>query len=231
MKFLRAFFLVFAIILAGSVVYVIGPTKIITNFQLVGWKMGWVFVIGFPRYFIYTLAWKIFLPNEAYTLNRLFQIKVAGELITRSTPIHFVGGDTARVFLMGKNIPRKEAAGSVVMDRTVMTLGAAVVVLMGLVIATFKLPLPLLPKISLWVLVGLIFWGLFFIISHQKRTAFTSVLNLLSKIGFKRWIRPSWKEKVASMDEIIRGYYNRGHGILAPSLLLGDSRLRLRCIS
>ncbi|MBI2068078.1 MAG: flippase-like domain-containing protein [Deltaproteobacteria bacterium] len=211
MKFLRFFFLLFAIGLATSIIYVLGPSKILQNIRLVGWNLGWVFLIGFPRYILYTIAWRMFLPPNSYSLGKLFQIKVAGELITRSTPVHFLGGDTARILLMGKRLSRTDQAGSVIIDRTVMTFGGGIIVLLGLMLASFRLPLSLLPQLTLWLLVGLLFAGLFFIISHQKKTAFESLLNLLGRIGFKRWIKPTWVEKTKEIDTSIRRYYEKGH--------------------
>lgn len=220
MKLLRLLFLLIALGLVASIVHYLGPAKILAHFQRVGWRILFVFLIGFPRYFLYTLAWGIFLPKKSYPFWRLFQIKVAGELITRSTPIHFLGGDTARVLLMGRTIPRSVQTSSVVMDRTVMTLAAAVVVLLGLLIGTVRLPLPVLFKIILWWLVVLMFWGLLFIISHQKKTALVSLLNLFGKIGFRRWILPPWKTKLAEVDEVIRGYYEEGHAKLVKAVAI-----------
>lgn len=218
MKLLRPLFLLIAILLAGSIIHHLGPAKIWSHIRMAGWGMIFVFLMGFPRFLLYTLGWQVFLPAGAYRLRKLYQIKIAGELITRSTPVHFVGGDTARVLLMGKNIPRKNQTGSVIIDRTVMTLGAAVMVLLGLLIGSFQLPLPWLPKLALWLLVALLFWGLSFIVSHQKKSAFVSLLNLLGKIGIGRWIPPSWKTKAGEIDEVIRGYYEEGHKKLIQAL-------------
>lgn len=220
LKILRLIFLLLALLLAGSIIYALGPTKILGNLKFVGWSLGWVFLIGFPRYFIYTCAWKEFLPKKLYSFGRLFQIKVAGELITRSTPAHFLGGDTARVFLMGRRLSRQEQTGSVIMDRTSMSLGALVVVLMGLTAASFRLPLPLLPKLTLWGLAGLLFAGFLFIISHQKRRALGSLVEVLEKIGLRRWIKHPWKEKIAEVDEIVRNYYEQGHARLIRAVAL-----------
>ncbi|MBI4373334.1 MAG: flippase-like domain-containing protein, partial [Deltaproteobacteria bacterium] len=156
MKFFRPILFLIAILLAWTIIRHLGPAKIWGHIRMAGWGMSLVFLMGFPRFLLYTLGWKEFLPSGAYRLRKLYQIKIAGELITRSTPVHFVGGDTARVLLMGKNIPRKNQTGSVIIDRTVMTLGAAVMVLLGLLIASFRLPLPWLPKLALWLLVALL---------------------------------------------------------------------------
>lgn len=214
MKILRPLLFLIALLLAGIIIHQLGPSKIWNNMKLAGWGMSLVFLMGFPRFLLYTLGWQVFLPRGVYSLKRLYQIKIAGELITRSTPAHFVGGDTARVLLMGKNIPRKIQTGSVIIDRTVMTLGAAVMVLLGLFIGSFRLPLPWLPKLALWVLVGLLFWGLSFIMAHQKKSAFVSFIKLLEKIGIGRWFPTTWKTKAAEVDEVIRGYYEEGHGKL-----------------
>ncbi|MBI2980846.1 MAG: flippase-like domain-containing protein, partial [Deltaproteobacteria bacterium] len=211
MKFFRPILFLIAILLAWTIIRHLGPAKIWGHIRMAGWGMSLVFLMGFPRFLLYTLGWKEFLPSGAYRLRKLYQIKIAGELITRSTPVHFVGGDTARVLLMGKNIPRKNQTGSVIIDRTVMTLGAAVMVLLGLLIASFRLPLPWLPKLALWLLVALLFWGLSFIISTQKKSAFVSLLNLVGKMGIEKWIPPAWRAKAGEMDEVIRGYYGEGH--------------------
>jgi len=209
-KPLRLLLFLAALGLAIGIILHLGPERIWANIRLAGWGILLVFLVGFPRFLLYTLSWRVFLPKKAYSLGRLYQIKIAGELITRSTPAHFVGGDTARVLLMGKNLPRKVQAGSVIMDRTVMTLGAAVMVLLGLLIGSFRLPLPWPPKLALWVLVGSLFWGLSFIISHQKRSALVSLLKLIDRIG--HWIPDRWKGRAAEVDLIIRGYYDEGHG-------------------
>ncbi len=226
LKILRPLFLILALLLISGIIYTLGPSRIWSQFQVVGSKIFWVFIVGFPRYLLYTIGWSLFLPAGYYSLGKLFQIKVAGELITRSTPIHFLGGDAARVFLMGRRLSREAQAGSVIMDRTIMTFGAAVVILFGLIIATFRLPLPLLPEIALWILVGLLFAGLLFIISHQKKNAFTSLLGVLEKIGFRRWIRPHWREKIALLDKTIRGHYDQGHQkVIFGTLILFVARL------
>jgi hypothetical protein len=191
--------------------------------RVVGWKMLWIFAIGFPRYFLYTLGWKVFLPAGSYGIGRLYQIKIAGELITRATPVHFVGGDTARVLLMGKNLPREVRAGSVIIDRTAMTLGAAIMVLTGLMIGTFILPLPWVVKGLLWILVTLEIWGLLFIISHQQKSAFVSLVKLLDRIHLGGWVKPDWREKLSEIDTEIRSHYEEGHGKMIQAVSLNYS--------
>ncbi len=214
MKYLRPLFFLLAVVLTAAIIAILGPAEIIKDIRLVGWKMVWIYLLGFPRYFAYTLGWMIFLPRGHYSLGRLYQIKISGELISRATPVHFFGGDAARVMLMGSDLPRHQLAGSVIVDRTAMSLGAAVMILVGMIVANLILPLPLYLKAPLWLGVGLLFWGLFFVISHQKKTALGSLLNVLGKIGLARWIRPNWRQRLAEVDEIVRGYYEAGHSKL-----------------
>jgi uncharacterized protein (TIRG00374 family) len=148
----------------------------------------------------------------------LYKIKIAGELLTRVTPLHFFGGDTARVFMMGKAVSREAMTASVLMDRTAITLGGAFFILSGIILGSFLLPISTAIKLVLAALMLVIFLSLAFLITQQKKGMIASgfkilkalrVINLLSE----RWLKRA-EAKIEPVDETLKSHYEDGHGKL-----------------
>jgi uncharacterized protein (TIRG00374 family) len=213
-----------AIGLVAAIIWYLGPRPILDNLSRIGGKIGFVFLLGFPRFFLNTLGWMLFLPKGSVPLKRLYLLKIAGELLTRVTPLHFLGGDTARVFLIGKAASRETVTASVLIDRTAVTLGGAFFILSGIILGSFLLPLSQGIKLILAALMGLIFLALAFLITQQKKGMLRSGLRLLKDIGLSRFFPENRlkriEEKIAPVDETLRSHYDEGHGKLFLATLL-----------
>lgn len=207
-----------AIGLGAGIVWHLGPRPIWENLYRVGWRISFVFLLGFPRFFLNTIGWRLFLPKGLLPLPSLYRIKIEGELLTRMTPLHFMGGDTARVLMMGRIAPRSELAASVLMDRTAVTLGGAAFILSGFLLGSLVLPIS--PQVKLvaagFLALSLLF--MIFLIGQQKKGLLASGLKFLKKIGlepvFSKERFSRWREKSAPFDQTIRDYYKGGHGKL-----------------
>ncbi len=221
---IRAFLFLFALALVAGIVRHLGADQILGHLSRVGWRICFVFFLGFPRFLLNTLAWRIFLQNQQVSLWELTQVKIAGELLTRVTPLHFLGGDTARVFLLGKADTKSRLTASVLMDRTATSLGGAFFILTGFIIGTFLLPIGLAVK---WVIAGVmiaIFLGLALLISQQKKGIVGPALRTIRHWGLGRLVSHerlhSWEAKSIEVDTTLQGYYEAGHGRLLQATLL-----------
>lgn len=206
---IRSTLFVLALGCVAIIIWRVGPELIFENLRRVGWKISLIFLIGFPRFFLNTLAWKIFLPGPVIPLRRLYWLKVSGELLSRATPVHFVGGDAARVVLLGRTLPNSQAAACVLMDRTAMFLGGAVFILMGLFASAFLMPLPMKAKAGMSALGLFVFTALLFLIAKQKQGMLSSLLRL-----FPKRFRGRFRNPFAAVDATVRSYYEQGHGKL-----------------
>lgn len=205
----RSTLFVLALGCVAIIIWRVGPDLILENLRRVGWKISLIFLIGFPRFFLNTLAWNMFLPRSVIPLRRLYWLKVSGELLSRATPVHFVGGDAARVLLLGRTLPKSQAAACVLMDRTAMFLGGACFILTGLLASTFLMPLPVKAKAGMAALGIFLFTVLLFLIAKQKQGMLTSLLRLAPKR-----FRGRLRDPFASVDATVRSYYDAGHGRL-----------------
>ncbi len=216
-------FLAAAGLVAGIIGH-LGLDQILGNLSLVGWKIIFVFLLGFPRFFLNMLGWRIFLGEADMPLLRLYAVKIAGELLTRATPLHFLGGDSSRVLLMGEKGSRSRWAASVLIDRTAITIGGGFFILSGMILGSFLLPLSTAVKVSLAGIMLLIAVFFIFLITQQKRGVIASALRLFHKMHLLQWISPRWREKIETVshrvDETLKSYYAQGHGKLAAAVFL-----------
>lgn len=210
--------------LVTAIIWHLGPGQILDNLSRIGGKIAFVFLLGFPRFALNTLGWMLFLPKGLVPPSRLYRVKIAGELLTRVTPLHFFGGDTARVFLMGKAAGRETLTASVMMDRTAITLGGAFFVLSGIILGSFLLPISTAVKLLLAGLMLLIFASLAFLITQQKRGMLASGMRLLKITGLAQFISGERLKKIEGkikpIDETLRSHYDDGHGKLFAATFL-----------
>lgn len=221
---IRAAIFLLAVSAAFLIVWHVGPKTIADQIGPIGWRFIFVFLLGFPRFFLNTLGWMIFLPKRIAPLRRLYLIKIAGELLTRLTPLHFFGGDTARVLLLEDTDTRSQLAATVIMDRTAITLGGAFFILAGVILGSFLLPLSEGVKIVLTGLMLLVFFVLLFLIAQQKRGMLASGLHLLGFLRILRLLRRDsiirMESTAARIDATIASYYAKGHGRLMTATAL-----------
>lgn len=202
--------------------FAIGTSLLIYFMHALGWptiahyltKIGWAWppllLISLSWYIFNCLAWEQFLINRRDKLSfaKLFRIKIAGETINTVTPVSWIGGDPLRIALMRPFLETTHGAASVILDRTIHSLTAVVLMGIGLAIALFVLPLP--DSLS-WGLFGVMVamtLTLLAIMRHQHRGILGSLLFLLDRTGLGRWVNDMQRGKVISTDEQIRHFYH-----------------------
>ncbi len=211
-KLLRYLFSVIGLGLFVWLVFKIGPSKIVTNFAKIGWYFIPVFAISIVWYLCYTLAWIQFLRplNKKLKFRELFRIKIIGEALNTLTPMNFVAGDPARAYLLRHRFPITEGTASVVVDRTLHTIGILVVVLLG--IAAAFVELKFLPKnikygLPIVFMVASVFVTFVFI--HQQKGLFTLIASIAQRLRIKKSFSTKTLEKFEEVDGHIQDFYKK----------------------
>ncbi|EKD42394.1 MAG: hypothetical protein ACD_73C00179G0001, partial [uncultured bacterium] len=138
----------------------------------------------------------------------LLGIKLAGESVNNVTPVSFMGGDPVRLYMMQKKMPAALSAASVVLDRTIISLAVIPFVMLGLIVASFRLNLPSSWELAfplLTLLMGALVW---FFIHHQKKGLFDFLSRVLSSLGFKKHLAEEIQIKIEEIDTHIAQFYS-----------------------
>ncbi len=205
----RKLFFFLGLSLFAFLVYQFNPKVLWQNLTRVGFNYVFILGIGFLWYFVYTLAWYIFLKyiRANVNLRQAFTIKVAGETVNSLTPLSWGGGDPARIWLLSKIIPFRESAASVVVDRTLNNLALALFMLLGLIISFFQLTLSPAYQLGLAFLIGIIMAISIFLYLRSHEGLLEFFIDLLKKLRIKKSFSQSTLEHATTIDRHIANFY------------------------
>ena len=105
------------------------------NAKAIGWGMLLVIAIAGFSHVIKTWAWRLTLAAEARKISfaRMLGLRLISEAIGQFGFIGMLGGEAARVSLLGSGVSVAGAISSVALDRTLFILAGAVVTIAGVV--------------------------------------------------------------------------------------------------
>ncbi len=108
------------VLVAGGLLFVwllfrIGPSVLLANLRLVGWKLAIVVALGAVTLFFDTLGWRFTIAPDLRKVpfHRLAAMRLAGDAVNYVTPSAAIGGEVVRVALLRRFLPGTEAAASV----------------------------------------------------------------------------------------------------------------------
>jgi len=210
-RFLQLCFFGLGIFVFVSVIKKIGWGDVFDGVERINWWFIPVLVLSFTWYWLYTKGWQHLLKgfNGNLSTYELFRAKIAGESVNCLNPINFMVGDPVRIYLLHKNIPVKEAAASVVVDRTIHTMSILFVITLGIVVG-FPI-LNFLPEdiqMGIPVFVGTMVVLLTVVMIFLHRGLFVLPFKLMLKLKIKTEFAQRAKEHMEELDDNIKSFYS-----------------------
>lgn len=211
---LKLFLLAVGLLTLVFLVWHIGPGQIYEAASQLG-TIG-LFVLLIPSTIMYVVeayGWKITLGPSAKNIPfwRVLAIRTAGEVVNMTTPTAYVGGEPLKAYLLTKHhVPMVEGLASVVIAKTTMTIAEVVFILMGIVLAFWRVGADGSSGQS--VAAGLVSVGFLVLVTAafvfvQQQGLFTWLLEFLRKIGMKIHYLEVREKKLQSLDRTILDFY------------------------
>jgi len=188
--------------------YSFGVEETIKNIQKMGFSFGIIILIYLFNHIFLTFGWKILINSRIRPKNfiKLILARIAGDSTSSINALGAVAGEPLKAFYIKDIIPFKIGLASVILDRTVHTLANILVILTGILVSLFVLPIP--KYITLLTLIFILF-TLYLIISLLKKQQQGFFNYIISKIPVKitnrfRIITPERQKKIDELDEEIK---------------------------
>ncbi len=141
MRVLRITLLVLGVVLLAVLVRENDPASILAWVRRLSWRLA--IVVVFPAVVVTlfdTLGWRFAFTRDRVPFRTLLAARVAGEAFNLTTPTASVGGEAVKAFLLRAHVPLEESLPSVIVAKTTITIGQALLLLVGLVVAWVILP-------------------------------------------------------------------------------------------
>jgi uncharacterized membrane protein YbhN (UPF0104 family) len=87
-----------------------------------------------------TLGWRFAFRRDRVPLGVLFRARLAGEAVNMTTPTASLGGEPVKTWLIRGHVPLAESLPSVIIAKTTITIGQALFLLVGVLVAWQTLP-------------------------------------------------------------------------------------------
>ncbi len=157
---------------------------------------------------IRTLNWQIIMRQCSIKLSfwEAFRARIAGFSINYLTPSANIGGEAARVMLVN-NKSKNNALPSVILDKTIELIATIFIVIIAVILAIYKIPMPMVQK---YIYVGFVTFSviaILFVVRKQNQGLLKWIISILEKmkISFK-FIRNNM-DKIHEIDDNISGFY------------------------
>lgn len=191
-------------------IYEIGIGTIYENLVLMGYKFPLIFLPFFLIFFLDTLGWQYSFNHwtDGIKLKILYPVRWAGEAINILTPTGYLGGEPVKAYILKRyNVPLQDGLASVVVAKTVMTMAQIIYMIAGVITATQYITSNnyLILTVTIIVIISVpVMWFFYYC---QKKGLFTSISAVLDKFKIKVNYLIKNKEKIESLDSIIRDFY------------------------
>ena len=200
---------------AGLLVYLLTTVKLGTltvNAKAIGWGMLLVVALGGFSHVIKALAWRLTLQDEARKVSfaRLLGLRLISEAIGQFGFVGMLGGEAARVSLLGAGVSIAGAISSVALDRTLFILAGAVVTIAGII--GLLLVVSVSPAVHFYavaLVLGLLSLLVAGAVAIQKKwPVFTGAGRAAACIPwFRQWVRSKDATLKAAEQRIIEFYH------------------------
>ncbi|MBI2338752.1 MAG: flippase-like domain-containing protein [Deltaproteobacteria bacterium] len=209
-KLINPLFFVAGLVLLSFLIRKFGYMELVRTFRDLGWDLIYVLVIPFSWYSLHTLGWYLALEETGRHINfwSLLKIKLGGESVNTLTPVSFMGGDPVRILLLKKRMPGTLSTASVVLDRTMQSLGTVILLTIGMFCAWVALDLPSAWKILFPVITGGIGGLTWFFIHRQKKGIFDFLTRAVSRFGFRKLRAEKFLKPIEEIDGRISHFYH-----------------------
>ena len=130
--------------LLGGMGWQVGLTGLWASLQTIGpWIVPFVLLDSVSRW-LHTVGWATCFQHGSLPLRlwHLVMIRMAGSAVNWVTPPASIGGERAKVFLLGPALPRAQATAAVVIDKASVTLVQVVYLAAGTLCLAAYVPMP-----------------------------------------------------------------------------------------
>lgn len=200
-------------------IWEIGTQDLLHRLVALGWRaplMLWPFALISA---IDGWAWSFTLPRDGPrrpSLLSLSMIRLAGESVNNLTPTAYLGGEPVKAMLLvDRGIPAASSTVSVVVAKTMLTVGQVVFILLGIMLTLERFDI-LHHGDVLFVLLCLIGAGFVaLLVRLQRRDLFTRLARLATRIGLHGPRIERFAGVAPKIDGELRGYYSTRAGDFA----------------
>ena len=179
-----------------------------------GW-LGLLVLIPYAVVFtIDTIGWTFtFGPTalKGIPFRVVWCIRLIGEAINNVIPSMYVGGETAKVYLLKRRgVTVMAATSAAVRSKTAQSVAQSTFVALGAAVTAYSLPDA--AAATKWTFAGIALLGVtitILLFKIQKRGIFTTLMGWVRKLGFTLKSLVAKEEKIRELDDEIYVFYNR----------------------
>src|SRR5258706_449426 len=137
----RALLLMLGAVLFIAVLIRVGPGAVASLFAELSWYLPLIVVFPYALMTaLDTLGWRFAFRRDPVPFRSLLAARLAGEAFNMTTPTASVGGEAVKAWFIRPYVPLTESLPSVVIAKTTITIGQALYLVGGLMMAVTVLP-------------------------------------------------------------------------------------------
>ena len=193
------------------------PRAIGASIAQLSWRLA--IIVLFPAILVNavdTLGWRYaFLRNDV-PFTTLFSVRVVGEAFNMATPTATLGGEAMKSWLLRGRLPMSQTLPSVIVAKTTITIGQALLLLLGVLLAraTLAAHTPLLAVMQWLVVIEALVLGTFAV--AQTRGLLGRSGRLLQRLGVHPPVATG--EALGRVGEALARFYREHPGRLTLSI-------------
>jgi hypothetical protein len=205
MKKAKIIFLLVGIILLVLLFAVFGVKKPLMQIVDFGWKFWLCVGIYLFNQLLLSYGWMVLIPfkMKARAYWDVLLARIAGDSTTTINAAAGVAGDALKALYLKDVIPFKKGFASVVLDRMLHTIGNTMLIMAGIIIAFFRLNLPMWSLLILLVLFTAFLTVLFLILRNYRKGVVKYILSFFPRFITRRILNPERRRKIDILDEEI----------------------------
>ena len=212
MRFFKIILPGLGLLFLGYLIGHLGPEEILHNFALMKWSFPFILGLACSWHITNSIAWSFAFPPGAFRprLHRLFMAKLAGEAVNQLTPLANIGGEPLKAYLLKRESPTSRGLASVVINKMAQFITGLIFTAAGLCLIILYWDLPRTLPLPIQIVLGaLLLFAMMFILALYKmhKRLFSSLLNLLHKLGIKTEQLERRMAKAVRIDENIGQFY------------------------
>lgn len=212
MKIARRVGIVAGVVLAITLFRQVGMAEIRHTLGLLTWGYGLVLIYPLVWVLLNTAGWRWSLSARygSFPLFHLAQIRVAGETFNSLLPSGYVGGEPLKAKLLGRALPLREAASSVLIAKSAQSIALVFFVGIGLTLGRNRLSSPWLQR-GTWTALAFLAAGIALFTALLTRRNFSRLGRGLHRMTRWSWIQRQ-ETRLAALDESLGSFYRESKG-------------------
>jgi uncharacterized protein (TIRG00374 family) len=214
---IRLIFLIAGLAFFCYLVMDFGLGNIVSNLIKTGWWFGPIIGIWGVVYLFNALAWRVIMGESGRDIGfrEIVNLTLSSSAINYATPLMGLGGEPLKVLAVEKRVGVGSAVSSVFLYRLIHAIAHIIFLIVILLLAAVLIPLS--SQLRLFLVstaIGLLVLA-YLLLSVQRRTVFSSAINLIRKIPYSGGLKLSLDNGQKLADDIdckIRDFYRSRKG-------------------